>query len=149
VKISPGTPVIFTRWGGEKPLEGRVQTVEPLAFTKVSALGVEEQRVNAVAAITSPPQEWQRLGAGYRVEAAFILWDGENVLQVPASALFRYQDGWAVFTIQNGLAARKKIEIGQRNGIAAQVLSGLEEGQAVITHPDSSLEDGSPVAPRA
>jgi HlyD family secretion protein len=83
------------------------------------------------------------------VEAAFILWDGENVLQVPASALFRYQDGWAVFTIQNGLAARKKIEIGQRNGIAAQVLSGLEEGQAVITHPDSSLEDGSQVAPRA
>ena len=145
VKIAPGTPVIFTRWGGEKPLDGRVQTVEPLAFTKVSALGVEEQRVNVVAAITSPQQEWQRLGAGYRVEASFVLWNGEDVLQVPASSLFRYQDGWAVFTIQNGLAARKKVEIGQRNGMAAQILSGIDDGELVITHPDSSLEDGKPV----
>ena len=88
VKIKQGMKVLFDRWGGEKPLEGIVRIVEPVGFTKVSALGVEEQRVLIISDFTSPAEQWQRLGDGYRVEARFILWDEENVLQVPTSSLF-------------------------------------------------------------
>jgi HlyD family secretion protein len=148
VKVRPGTRVIFTRWGGEQPLEGRVRIVEPLAFTKISALGVEEQRVNVLADITTAREEWSRLGAGYRVEASFILWEGQSVLQVPTSALFRYEDGWAVFVVEDGAARRRKVEIGHRNGMAAEVLGGLAENQRVITHPDSTIEEGKLVESR-
>ena len=142
VRISPGTKVIFERWGGEGTLEGMVRLVEPVGFTKISALGVEEQRVFVIADITSPPEQWQRLGDGYRVEAKFILWEKDDVLQIPASSLFRYNDGWAVFAFQDDTAIRKTVEIGQRNGLSAQVLSGLNENEYVITHPDDSIEDG-------
>ena len=142
VRISPGTKVIFERWGGEGTLEGVVRLVEPVGFTKISALGVEEQRVFVIADITSPPEQWQRLGDGYRVEAKFILWEEENVLQIPASSLFRHGDSWAVFAFQDDIAVRKTIEIGQRNGLSAQVVSGLNENENVITHPDDSIEDG-------
>jgi HlyD family secretion protein len=149
VRVGPGTRVLLTRWGGEQPLEARVRMVEPLAFTKVSALGVEEQRVNVIADIVTPRNVWQRVGAGYRVEASFVLWEGRNVLQVPAGALFRQQDEWAVFVVDQGLARRRKVEIGHRNGLAAEVLSGLAEKDRIIAHPDSSIEDGKPVQPRA
>ena len=95
VKIKPGMNVLFDRWGGEQPLQGIVRIVEPVGFTKISALGVEEQRVLVISDFTSPAGQWQRLGDGYRVEARFILWHEENVLQVPASSLFRYGNGWA------------------------------------------------------
>ena len=131
VRLAPGTRVLFERWGGDQPLEGLVRTVEPFGFTKVSALGVEEQRVLVIADFTSPHEQWERLGDGYRVEAVFILWEGENVLQVPASALFRQGDGWAVFVIEEGKAARRKVEVGHRSGLTAEVVSGLNEGDRV------------------
>ncbi len=148
VRIIPGTRVLFERWGGGQSLEGVVRVVEPVGFTKVSALGVEEQRVLVVADITSPPEQWQRLGDGYRVEARFILWEQDDVLQIPASSLFRDGDGWAVFAVENDTAVRKRVEVGQRNGLSAQVLSGLSEGERVITHPDDNIADGVDVFQR-
>ena len=96
VKVQPGARVILTRWGGDQELEARVRVVEPGGFTKISALGVEEQRVRVVADLVSPESEWKELGDGYRVEAAFVLWESDSALQVPANALFRYQDRWSV-----------------------------------------------------
>lgn len=143
VRIAPGTEVLLERWGGEKPLEGKVRTVEPTAFTKVSALGVEEQRVRVIADITSPEEEWQRLGDGYRVEASFVIWKANDVLQVPASALFRHNGGWAVFVLQDERARRREVKVGQRNGLAAQILEGLKEGELVVRHPDDTIEENT------
>jgi len=145
VKMGPGTAVELVRWGGEKPLEGRVRMVEPSGFTKISALGVEEQRVRVIADITSPEQEWQRLGHGYRVEAVFILWSGEKVLQAPASALFRTGEQWNVYVIEGGVAKKRAVTLGHRNGLAAEVVSGVKEGEQVIPHPDESVVDGKMV----
>jgi HlyD family secretion protein len=148
VKIAPGMRVLFERWGGPKPLEGRVRMVEPTAFTKISALGVEEQRVRVVVDFTSPRTDWVRLGDGYRVEAAFVLWENPAVLQVPASALFRVGDGWAVFVVQDGKAVRRAVDVGHRNGIAAEITSGISPGEKVILHPDDSVAEGKPVIER-
>ena len=145
VKIKTGTPVLFERWGGDSPLKGRVRVIEPAGFTKISALGVEEQRVLVISDIVSPPGEWEQLGDGYRVEASFILWENNSVLQIPASALFRYGDSWAVFVRKDRKAALRKVEIGYRNGLSAEITSGLAEGESVITHPDSSIRDGTRV----
>ncbi|MFQ5328566.1 MAG: efflux RND transporter periplasmic adaptor subunit [Thermodesulfobacteriota bacterium] len=145
VRIGAGTKVLFDRWGGDLPLDGVVRVVEPVGFTKVSALGVEEQRVLVITDITSPPEQWAGLGDGYRVEALFTLWEGDNILQVPASALFRYGDGWALFVVDGKRARRKVVEIGHRNGLTAEIVSGLTEGESVITHPDEAMEDGSRV----
>lgn len=148
VNIRPGTPVLFERWGGDPPLTGKVRIIEPAAFTKISSLGVEEQRVLVIADITSLPESWQRLGDGYRVEARFIVWEGKDVLQIPASALFRKADGWAVFVIKNNRAFQRIVEIGHRNGLVAEIISGLTEGEMVITHPDDSIKEGTRVKPR-
>ncbi len=143
VKIAPGTPVAIKRWGGDEVLEGRVRTIEPVGFTKISALGVEEQRVLVIADFTSPPERWQRLGHGYRIEASFVLWQADNTLTLPASSLFRSgKEGWAVFVVENGRAKKVDIQLGQRNGLQAQVLSGLTEGEQVITHPGEAIEEG-------
>lgn len=149
VRIRPGTPVILERWGGEQPLEGITRTVEPVGFTKLSALGVEEQRVWVVADLRSPAEAWSRLGDGYRVEASFIVWQGDRVLQIPASALFRQGEGWAVFVIENGQARRRAVEIGQRGGLAVEIRSGLSAGEPVVTHPDDALREGAAVRIRA
>lgn len=148
VRIAPGTPVRLARWGGEADLLGQVRVVEPAGFTKVSALGVEEQRVWVIADITSPPEQWQRLGDGYRVEAAFVLWQDEDVLQVPAGALFRHGDGWSVFAVVDGRAQRRAITIGHRNATAAEVRDGLTAGERVILHPSNRVEDGVRVRER-
>ncbi len=148
VRIRPGTRVLYERWGGGPPLEGRVQLVEPVGFTKISALGVEEQRVLVIADIVSPPDQWERLGDGYRVEASFVLWESDDVLQIPSSALFRQGDGWAVFTVEGERAVRRPVEVGHRSGIMAEVVSGLLEGQVVIPHPDDTIEDRTRVRPR-
>jgi HlyD family secretion protein len=148
VQIKPGMQVLFERWGGEQPLRGVVRVVEPVGFTKYSALGVEEQRVLIISDFTSPPEEWQRLGDGYRVEAQFVLWHEENVLQVPASSLFRHGEGWAVFVVDDQRARRRAVEVGQRNGLAAQILSGLAEGDTVINHPGDDVDDGVRVESR-
>lgn len=142
VRIAPGTRVSFERWGGEADLEGVVRVVEPAGFTKISALGVEEQRVLVIVDFRSPPGQWQRLGDAYRVEARFRVWEGEDVLQIPASALFRHNGGWGVFRIVSGRAQLTPVEVGQRAGLTAQILSGLEPGERVISHPDDQISDG-------
>lgn len=148
VRIRPGTRVVFDRWGGDGALEGTVRVIEPAGFTKVSALGVEEQRVWVIVAFTSPPAQWQRLGDGYRVEAGFILWEANDVLQIPASALFRDGDGWAAFAVEQGKAVKRRVEVGQRTGLSAQVASGIKVGEQVIVHPDDRVRDGVRVAAR-
>lgn len=142
VRLHPGTKVEFNRWGGDGTLEGEVHSIDPVAFTKVSALGVEEQRVWVIVTFTSPMAQWQRLGSGYRVDAAFILWDEPDVLRVPGSALFRAGDNWAVFVIEQGRAVHRPVTVGQRNGLHAQVITGLREGERVIVHPDDQIENG-------
>lgn len=148
VKIKPGMQVLFDRWGGEQPLQGRVRNIEPVGFTKISALGVEEQRVLVISDFTSHGEQWQRLGDGYRVEARFILWQEDDVLQVPASSLFRYKQGWAVFVIDGNRASRREIKVGQRNGLNAQILAGVATGEMVINHPSDAVEDGRSVKQR-
>ena len=148
VRTGPGTRVLLERWGGERPLEGRVRLVEPFGFTKISALGVEEQRVLVISDIVSPPEEWERLGDGYRVESKFVLWEEDNVLQVPSSSLFRRGEEWAVFVVNSAHVQLRTVELGRRSGLTAQVLTGIEEGDLVITHPDDEIEDGLEVQPR-
>jgi len=148
VNIRPEIPVLFERWGGDIPLKGRVKIVEPEAFTKVSSLGVEEQRVLVIADITSLPEEWQRLGDEYRVEASFIIWESANVLQVPESALFRKDDRWAVFVQKDKKARLREVQVGHRNGLSAEVISGISEGETVIVYPDESIRDGTRVTMR-
>jgi HlyD family secretion protein len=148
VRLHPGTKVEFERWGGDGMLEGKVRVVEPVGFTKVSALGVEEQRVWVIADFTSPARQWQPLGDGYRVEASFILWQGDDILQVPASALFREGEGWALYAVQDGKAVKRAVKVGQRNGLSAQILSGINAGDRVIVHPDDQVKDGVRVAVR-
>ncbi|MDX1351480.1 MAG: HlyD family efflux transporter periplasmic adaptor subunit [Thiomicrorhabdus sp.] len=148
VKVKPGMKVLFDRWGGAQPLEGVVKSIEPIGFTKISALGVEEQRVWVICDFTSPPEQWQRLGDGYRVEAQFILWHAEQVLQIPSSALFRYQDGWAVFKSVAGKAVRQTVTVGQRNGLSVQILTGLVEGDTIINHPSDAIDDNVTVKAR-
>lgn len=148
VKIAHGTRVLFDRWGGDKALEGKVRVVEPTGFTKISALGVEEQRVRVIADLASPREDWQRVGDGYRVEARFVVWEGTDVLQIPASALFRHNHGWAVFVVDDGRARRQPIQTGQRNGLHVQVLSGLDAGDIVVAHPDDKISDDRRVRSR-
>jgi HlyD family secretion protein len=148
VRIVPGAKVVLDRWGGEAPLPGVVRRVEPTGFTKVSALGVEEQRVRVIVDLTSPREQWQRLGDGYRVEARFVIWEGTGVLQVPTSALFRQNSGWAVFVLDGEVARLRPVEVGQRTGLRAQILKGLEVGEQVVSHPDDKVADGVKIRPR-
>jgi HlyD family secretion protein len=148
VKIAPGSKVILDRWGGERAVAGTVRVVEPSGFTKISALGVEEQRVRVIVDFASPREAWQRLGDGYRVEARFVLWEDDDVLQVPTSALFRHGVGWAVFAVDDKRARLTPVETGQRAGLATQVLSGIAAGARVVSHPDDKISDGTRVKPR-
>ena len=148
VRVHEGMSVRFLRWGGDQALEGEVKRVEPTGFTKVSALGVEEQRVLVICAINSDFELWQNLGDGYRVEAEFILWEQDDTLQIPASALFRLGDEWAVFKVSDNKARVNKVELGGRSGLAAQVLSGLSLGDQVVIYPSDNVVDGVRVEPR-
>ncbi len=148
VRIQPGARVSIEHWGGDSPLAGRVRRVEPAAFTRTSALGVEEQRVNVVIALDEPVERRKALGDGYRVEARINLWDGADVVQVPESALFRQGEGWAVFLADAGQVRLRPVKLGQRNGLRAQVLEGLAPGDKVIVHPGDSVRDGVSYAER-
>jgi HlyD family secretion protein len=148
VKVKSGNAVLIVQWGGNKTLRGRVRLVEPSGFMKISALGVEEQRVNVIVDFEDPEEAWAALGDGYRVEVRVVIWEGQGVLQVPTSSLFRKGEKWAVFAVDSGRARVRTIELGQRNGLSAQVLSGLEEGDTVVVHPSDSLEDGARIARR-
>ena len=147
VRIEPGGRVLFERWGGGEELEGVVRTIEPTGFTKISALGVEEQRVLVITDISSPPAAWQRLGDGYRMEAAFIVWEREDALTVPASALFRRDDGWAVFVVEDGRARLRAVSTGQSSGLLTEITAGLSAGETVIVHPGEGVGDGKRVEP--
>jgi HlyD family secretion protein len=142
VRIQPGTRVELLRWGGSQVLEAVVRTTEPTGFTHISALGVEEQRVWVIADLVSPRSDWEQLGDGYRVEARFILWHADDVLQVPTSALFRHNDSWAVFTIDAGKARLTMVSTGRGNGLVTQIVNGIVAGERVILHPDDRIADG-------
>jgi HlyD family secretion protein len=139
VKIRPGATARLVEWGGDKALEARVRVVEPYAFTKVSALGIEEKRVNVVM---DPVDALGPLGDGYRVEARIVIWSEPDVLQVPAAAVFRSGMGWAVFAVRDGRAHRQAVRIGQRNPFAVQILEGLTPGESVVKYPGNQIEDG-------
>ncbi len=148
VKIRPGAPVVLEQWGGDTPLRGRVRLVEPAAFTKTSALGVEEQRVWVIVAFEDPPTRWEALGDCYRVEARIVIWEKENVRKVPSGALIRQGDEWAVFRVHDGKAVRSPVQVGRNNGLEAEILDGLAEGDAVVLHPSDKISDGVAVVPR-
>ncbi len=147
VRVARGQAARITRWGGPGVLQAVVTRVEPSAFTKVSALGVEEQRTRVLLEIESPHQSWATLGDGYRVEVEFVLQQASDVLQVPGSALFRMGEGWAVYRLADGRARRTPVKLGMRSATAAQVLEGLEAGQTVIVQPDDRIEDGTRIKP--
>jgi HlyD family secretion protein len=149
VRVDPGDPVLIEQWGGDETLRGAVRLVEPSGFMKVSALGVEEQRVNVVVDFEDPVEAWDKLGDGYRVEVRVVIWKGEDVVKVPTSSLFRQGDAWAVFAVDGGRARLVPVEVGRRNGLEAQVVAGLEAGQAVIVHPSDALVDGARVVARS
>lgn len=148
VRVSVGNRVIITNWGGPTPLNGIVERIDPWGFTKFSALGVEEQRVNTVIKFRDPPEYRKSLGHGFRIETRIVIWEDKNALIVPSSALFREQDDWVVFVINNGIAALRKITIGHNNGIQAEVRSGLEAGDKVVLYPSSGLTNDSRVVKR-
>ncbi|WP_417621995.1 efflux RND transporter periplasmic adaptor subunit [Parasphingorhabdus sp.] len=141
VKIKPGSRVIIENWGGDKPLTGKVQRIEPFGFTKISALGVEEQRVNVIIDFADPLAARQRLGHGYRVIVKVVEWEGKNVLQAPVSALFRDKGQWSVFVMRSGKAWLVPVKIGRMNDEHAQILEGLAAGAEVILHPSEKIED--------
>jgi HlyD family secretion protein len=145
--ILAGATVEFEQWGGSEPLIGRVRLVEPAAFTKVSALGVEEQRVNVVADLLTPPERRNNLGDGFRVEAKIIVWEANDALKVPAGALFRQGQQWAAFTLADGRANLQAVKVGRSSGTETQVLSGLDPGTTVILYPSSRVHDGQRVTP--
>jgi HlyD family secretion protein len=164
VRVESGQEVLIEEWGGGAILRGRVRRVEPYGFTKVSALGIEEQRVNVVIDFTDPPEKWQRLGHGYRVETRIVLWRGEDVVKLPLSALFR-ADGtahgdssavsagggastrsvgadWAVFVDEKGRARLRPVARGHHNGLEVEIAGGLEAGERVVLHPSDRVVDG-------
>ena len=148
VKVQPKFRAHIEGWGGSAPLAGRVRLVEPAGFTRISALGVEEQRVNVLIDFDDPHGEARKLGDGYRVEVSIVIWERADVLKVPTSALFRQGDEWAVFTVRDATARQTMIRIGQRNAVEAEVLSGLGEGDLVIVHPGDTVLDGVSVTAR-
>lgn len=142
VNVKPGAVVLIEGWGGGAALRGRLRVVEPSGFTKVSALGVEEQRVNVIVDFVDPPGA---LGDRYRVEVKIIVWEGANVLRLPASALFRRGEGWSVFVVERGLARQRDVAVGHRNPFEAEIVQGLAEGDPVIRHPSDRVADGARV----
>ena len=145
VGVAPGADVSLEQWGGERPLRGRVSLVEPGGYTKISALGVEEQRVKVRVDFLDSPPAGRQLGDRYRVEARIVTWRGEGVLQIPTGALFRRGGDWMTFAIQGGKARLRKVTAGHNNGVMAEVLAGLTERDAVILHPPDSVSDGASV----
>jgi len=143
--IAPGAPVEFDQWGGGEPLLGRVRLVEPAAFTKVSALGVEEQRVNVVADLVTPPEQRRNVGDKFRVDARIVVWEARDALKVPVGALFRQGDQWATFVVTDGRARLRLVKAGRSSGTETQVLEGLKEGEEVILYPGSRVRDGERV----
>ena len=142
VKIKPGARILIEHWGGEITLAAKVRYVEPSAFTKISALGVEEQRVNVIADWVDFPAS---VGDGYRVEARIVVWEAKEVLAIPLSALFRCEQAWCTFVVEEGKVERREVELGRRSNFEAVVQKGLQEGEVVILHPSEQIKPGSAV----
>lgn len=147
VAIRPGARVWIEQWGGPYPLEARVRLVEPSAFTKISALGVEEQRVYVVVDFVDPVEKRATLGDNYRVEGRIVTWEGSDVRQVPAGALFQRAGEWQTFVLEGGRARLKTVKVGRSNGLQTEVLAGLNEGERVIVYPGDQVRDGVRVKP--
>ena len=148
VKIKPGALVIFEHWGGDGPLHGRVRLVEPSGFTKISTLGVEEQRVNVIIDMIDPPSARTELGDGFRVEARIGIDEAEDVGKVPTSALFRVGDKSAVYRVVDGVVQLTTVEVGRQNGLEAELVSGLSAGDEVVIHPSDQVDNGVQVRKR-
>jgi HlyD family secretion protein len=143
VRVKAGARVLVDRWGGDQPLEGRVRRVEPSGFTKISALGVEEQRVNVIVDFADPPEKRPSLGDGYRVEVRIVTAERTDVLKVPTSAIFRRGDQWAAFVVAGDVASMRPIAIGLRSETEVEVSSGLSAGDRVILYPPEGLAEGA------
>lgn len=148
VKVAPGDAVLISHWGGDQPLQGLVKRVEPFGQQKVSALGIEERRVNVIIDIVSTREKWERLGHGYQVEASIIRWQGQKVLQVPVGAMFRKNERWAAYKVSDGRAKLVDLTVGHINDTSAEIEGGLSEGDTVIVHPGELVVDGVKVSPR-
>jgi HlyD family secretion protein len=148
VRVVAGARALIEQWGGDKVLDAKVRRVEPAGFTKVSALGVEEQRVNVILDFVNAAGAWKALGDAYRVEVRIVTWESEGAIKVPTSALFRDGSAWAVYTVAAGRARRTPVTIGHQTGQEAEVLTGLSEGQSVVQHPGDSLTDNARVEVR-
>ena len=142
VKIHPGAEATIEQWGGEHPLHATVRLVEPSAFMKVSALGVEEQRVNVVLDLREPVEKRQMLGDGFRVEARIVVWEKEDALKVPASALFRHEQEWSAFVVEDDIARLRLLRVGRFSETEAQIIEGLLASDRVVLHPSDKIEDG-------
>lgn len=149
VRVEAGQRVLVEAWGGEGALEAVVRRVEPFGFTKISALGIEEQRVRVLIELLDPVKRWQRLGHGYRVQARIILAEQKDVLKVPHAALFRDGDRWAVFVMEDGTARLRHVELGLQNAIEAEVVDGLSEGEPVVMQPGDRVSEGALLRQRA
>ncbi len=147
VAIQPGARVRLEQWGGAQPLEARVRLVEPSAFTKISALGVEEQRVYVIADFVDPPERRPSLGDSYRVEARIVIWENARVLQAPSGALFQRAGAWRVFAVEGGRAHSRVVQVGHGNGIRSEILAGLREGDQVIVYPGDKVAEDTRVIP--
>jgi HlyD family secretion protein len=148
VSVAPGQRVFIDQWGGGRSLRGRVRLVEPSGFTKISALGVEEQRVNTIIDFDEPRSAWRTIGDGYRVEVRIVVWSRDDIVKVPASSLFRYGTQWAVYKVESGIARRRIVEAGQQNGLEAEILGGLAAGDEIIVYPSDAIHDGVKVTRR-
>jgi HlyD family secretion protein len=148
VKVKPGARARIEQWGGDRVLDARVRRVEPAGFTKISALGVEEQRVNVVLDFAEPDEATAALGDAYRVEVRIVVWETAGALKVPTSALFREGEQWAVYIVDSGRARRTVVDLGHQTGQEAEVLAGLVEGTRVVLHPGDTLSDGARIDER-
>jgi HlyD family secretion protein len=142
VRLQPGSAVQIVEWGGDDPLDGRVRSIEPSAFTRVSALGVDEQRVNVLVDLLNPPKS---LGDGYRVEIKATVWESADVLTLPSSALFQRGGKWAVFVVEDGRARVRNIAVGHRAEAIVEVMSGIKQGERVVLFPSDKVDEGSRV----
>jgi HlyD family secretion protein len=149
VRVRPGARALIEQWGGEKALEAKVRRIEPSGFTKISALGVEEQRVNVLLDFVEPAAAFAALGDGYRVEVRIVVWESDSVLKVPTAALFRQGGDWAVYKLENDRVRQTMVAIGHQTGQEAEVVSGLGEGDRVVLHPGDTLTDNARVQPRS
>jgi HlyD family secretion protein len=147
VAIKPGARVMLEQWGGVAPLAARVRHVEPSAFTKISALGVEEQRVYVIADFTDPLEKRPTLGDNYRVEARIVAWENATALRAPAGALFQRAGAWQTFVVEGGSAKLRTVKVGRSNGIETEIVDGVGEGAQVVVYPGDKVTDGTRVAP--